>query len=172
MSHQIEVFHFDGSAVHRLYVAASAGITPFGFDFGHNDVLVVSEAGGSSASSYRVTDEGLTRVSQAIGNTQRAACWLVVTNNGKLAYTANAQSSSVSSYSVGPDGSLQLLHAVAGSTPAMTNPIDVALSRNSSFLYSLASGTITVFRTSPQGTLATVGVVTGLPGTTAGLAAR
>jgi 6-phosphogluconolactonase len=133
---------------------------------------VVSEAGTSSASSYRLTDEGLTPVSPAVGNTQRAACWLVVTNNGKTAYTANAQSSSISSYAVAPDGALQLIDAVAGTTPAMTNPIDLALSRNSSWLYSLATGTISIFRTSPQGKLTSVGVVTGLPPTTAGLAAR
>jgi 6-phosphogluconolactonase (cycloisomerase 2 family) len=171
-SRQIEVFRFVDDKVERLYVAASAGVTPFGFDFAHNNVVVVSEAGGSSASSYRLTDDGLVPVSQAVGNTQRAACWLVVTNNGKLAYTANAQSSSVSSYSIAPDGSLQLLYAVAGNTPPMTNPIDLALSRNSSWLYSLATGTITTFRTSPQGTLTRVDVVTGLPATTAGLAAR
>jgi 6-phosphogluconolactonase (cycloisomerase 2 family) len=153
-------------------VAASSGQIPFGFAFAHRDVVIVSEAAGSSASSYQLRNGHLIPISAAVANTQRAACWLVTTNNGRFAYTANAQSASISSYSVAPDGSLALLAAVAGATPAGTAPIDLALSRNSSYLYSLASGTISIFRVSGQGSLTRVGVVVGLPATTAGLAAR
>jgi hypothetical protein len=73
---------------------------------------------------------------------------------------------------VSPDGSLTLLAAVAGETPAGTNPIDMALSRNSSFLYSLATGTVSAFRVGADGALTNAGVFDGLPTTAAGLAAR
>lgn len=172
-SNQIEVFRLGESGkAEFLYIAPSAGRTPFGFAFAHNDVLVVSEAGTGSASSYKLSDQALTPMSEAVGNTQRAACWLVVTNNGKLAYVANAQSSSISSYTVAPGGALTLIDAIAGTTPTGTAPTDMALSRNSTFLYSVATGTISSFRISSNGALKNLGVISGLPATLVGLAAR
>jgi 6-phosphogluconolactonase (cycloisomerase 2 family) len=171
-SRQIEVFHFDGDSVNFLYAMPSAGQTPFGFAFAHNDVLVVSEAGSGSASSYKLSDQALATISPAVSNTQRAACWVAVTNNGKLAYVANAQTRSVSSYAVAPNGALTLIEAVAGSTPVGTAPTDVVLSRNSSYLYQLATGTISIFRVSQDGTLTNLGVAGGMPTTMAGMAAR
>jgi hypothetical protein len=97
---------------------------------------------------------------------------VAVTRNGKFAFIANTGSSTISSVLVRRDGSLALLNPVAGRTPPGTPAIDLALSVNSSYLYSLAGGTISVFRVSAFGTLALVQVVTGLPSSTAGLAAR
>ena len=130
-SNQLEVFEFDDGKLHARQVAASSGLVPFGFAFAHRDVLVVSEATGSAVSSYRLDDGRLTPISASIPDTQRAACWVVVTRNGKFAYVANAQTSTVSAYSVAPNGSLTLLAAIAGSTPAGTGPTDLALSRSS-----------------------------------------
>jgi hypothetical protein len=69
-------------------------------------------------------------------------------------------------------GALTLLEAVAGATPPGTSPIDLAVSRSSSYLYSLAGGTISIFGVSGRGRLRNLGVITGLPATTVGMAAR
>ena len=54
-----------------------------------------------------------------------------------------------------------------------TGPIDLDFSRDGRFLYTLggADHTITIDRLGPNGSLAAVGTVTGLPATTVGLVA-
>src|SRR3954470_19881940 len=75
-----------------------AGNTPFGFQFTPNGVLVVSEAGSASASSYDQAPTGtLTAVSSAVSNGGQAApCWLIVDSRGRYAYTAHAGGSRIS----------------------------------------------------------------------------
>jgi 6-phosphogluconolactonase len=69
----------------------SNGMTPFGFAFNNAGTLVVSEAFGgalnqSAASSYSASDAGsLSVISGSVPNSQTASCWVVITNNGKLA---------------------------------------------------------------------------------------
>jgi hypothetical protein len=79
----------------------------------------------------------------------------------------------VSSYSIAPDGSLDLVEAVAGDTG--TGPTDAALSRTSGFLYVLdsADGTIGAFEVQSNGGLVAIAGAGGLPGgSTTGIAAR
>ncbi|HEV2126837.1 MAG TPA: beta-propeller fold lactonase family protein, partial [Chloroflexota bacterium] len=79
-------------------VNQSEGMTPFGFDFTKRGDLIVSEAFGgaenaSAVSSYQVNSGGgLHTRSASVGTHQTAACWVVVTNNGKFAYTTNTGS--------------------------------------------------------------------------------
>ncbi len=157
---------------------ASAGSTPFGFSFGRRDQVFVSEAAGapaglSAASSYRLAADGsLTTVTASAPTTQAAACWLVVTGNGRYAFTANAASDSISSFAIDQDGSLMLVAAQAAhSTAAHTT--DMALSRNSQFLYALDGGTLTIsaFRVMTDGLLMRLGGA-AIPAGAAGLAAR
>jgi 6-phosphogluconolactonase len=174
----IEIFALDDGSLMGPVVTASAGPTPFGFSFGHRDVLIVSEAAGgapgaSTVSSYRLGDDGnLQLITPSLATTQGAACWVAVTNNGKFAYTTNTADGSISSVAVGTDGSLTLLEAVAGSTGIGTAPIDLAFSVNSQYLYALASGTISAFRVSSDGSLTPIGTVAGLPLYGVGLAAH
>ena len=152
---------------------ASAGGTPFGFAFGLRDELLVSEAAGT-ASSYLLGSGGsLTVVSGAVSTQQGAPCWLVVTQNGRFAYTANAHSGTISGFAVGTDGALSLLDA--GGATAVVGPgnIDLAVSANSRYLYQLrSSGPITALRVENDGHLTTLGVVGAMPGSVAGLAAQ
>jgi 6-phosphogluconolactonase (cycloisomerase 2 family) len=109
----------------------------------------------------------------SVPDTQTAACWVVITNNGRFAYTTNTGSNTVSSYSIAPDGSLDLREAVAGDTGAA--PADVALSRASGFLYVLdgADGTISAFEVRSNGGLIAIAGAGGLPaGSASGIAAR
>src|SRR6266567_1910025 len=70
-------------------VQSSSGGTPFGFDFTPSGTLIVSEAAGgpsgtSAVSSYTISDSGsLTTLSASVPDTQQAACWLVVSGNGR-----------------------------------------------------------------------------------------
>lgn len=163
-------------------VHPSSGATPFGFAFGKRGQLFISEANGiapgqSAASSYTVGDNGsLTVVSGSRPTYQVAACWLVVTNNGRYAYTANAGSNSISGYRVGIDGSLTLLDpdGVTAATGDGTGPADLALSNNSQFLYvrNGRTGTIGAFAVQSDGSLQPVAAASGLPAGSAGLAAR
>lgn len=157
----------------------SAGKTPFGFDFGKRGTLVVSEAFGGAAnasalSSYHVSEAGLSVVSASVLTNQTAACWVVVTGNGKYAYTTNTGSASISGYGIGANGSLTLLNSVSGDTGAASHPLDMALTRNSQYLYALDFGTqaISAFSVQADGSLTPVMGVTGLPMTAVGLAAR
>jgi 6-phosphogluconolactonase len=159
-------------------VYASAGVTPFGFAFGKRSQLFVSEAFGgapnvSALSSYTVSHQGdLQVISPSVGTTQTAACWVVVTPNGRFAYVTNTGSGSISSYAISFDGGLTLLNALAGETGPGSSPIDMALTPDSRFLYALSSaGNIDAFRVQGQGGLTPLPEVEVPPGSN-GLAAR
>ena len=156
----------------------SSGVTPFGFSFNKRGVLIVSEefggtANASAVSSYALRKGALTLRSGSVPDFQSGACWIVVTKNGKFAYTSNTVSNNISSYSVGRDGTLTLLAAVAASTGAA--PIDMALRGNSAFLYVLnaTAHSIDVFRVDRgNGQLTSVTSVSGLPAGANGLVAQ
>jgi 6-phosphogluconolactonase (cycloisomerase 2 family) len=158
----------------------SSGATPFGFSFAHDDVLIVSDAAGgpggtAAVSSYSLAENGnVALTTPALGDSQKAACWLVVPRNRRFAYTANAASNTISSYSVAEDGSLTLLNPVAASTGTGTTPTDMALSGNSRFLYTRdgGNGTISGFRIGADGSLTQITTVTGVPTGSQGIAAQ
>ena len=177
----IDTFTLNDNGIAQPGVSfASNGTTPFGFAFGHDNVAIVSDATGgpagtSALSSYAVEESGnLVVVTPALGDTQTAACWVVVHQNGRFAYTSNTGSGTISSYAISDGGSLALLNAVAASTGTGSSPTDMALSDNSRFLYVLNSGngTISGFRAQADGSLTPVTSATGLPAGAAGIAAR
>lgn len=143
---------------------ASAGETPFGLGFGRRNQLVVSEAFGgapglASASSYNVSRNGTLSVATgALGNTQTAACWAAVTPNGRLAYTANTPSNTISGYWIARDGTLSLVDPDDGIT-GMSNdgdhPKDLGFSQNGRYLYALnvGTGTVGIFAVGADGSL-------------------
>jgi 6-phosphogluconolactonase len=157
-------------------VHPSAGVTPFGFDIDRHGHLIVSDAfggapGASALSSYDVAqDGGLTTITPLAPDGQTAACWVVITKNGRYAYTTNTGSANVSSYAIGNDGAISLLQAVAGATGG--GPIDAAIAKH--FLYTLDSGghDISAFAIDADGSLTPLAGVAGLPASAVGLAAR
>ncbi|MEJ2453483.1 MAG: beta-propeller fold lactonase family protein [Candidatus Thiodiazotropha sp.] len=163
-------------------VQVSSGVTPFGFAFGKRDELFVSEAAGgaqglSSVSSYALDDSGLLSViDPSVGTTETAACWVVVSNDGRYAYTTNAGSDTVSGYEIGFDGSLKLIdrNGRTGRTGRGSAPIDMSLSNDGRNLYTLNSGnsSISVFRVKRDGDLQRMHALWDLPVTANGLAAR
>src|SRR5437879_222443 len=64
---------------------ASSGATPFGFAFDKTGHLIVSEAAVAGLSSYAVSSAGVvTTISGSGVDGQGAACWVVITKNGRL----------------------------------------------------------------------------------------
>ena len=160
----------------------ASGSTPFGFGFTNSGFLVVSEAFGGAADASAVAsydgENGGTWsvVSPSAFTTETAACWIVVTNSGRYAYTTNAGSGTVTGYAI-HQGGLTLLDAdgVTGNIGAGSGPADMALSRDSKFLYARAGGTnsIVVFSIGHDGSLTSIaGGASGLPAGWNGLAAR
>jgi len=153
----------------------SAGPVPYGFDIGHRHTLLVSEAGaGGGASSYLIEPGGgLTAVSSMIMTGQRAACWTVVTKNGRFGYVINAGTGNISGFSIAPDGSAELLNADGVTATTGGNPTDAALSLDSHYLYVRvgAQTAVRVFRVESSGSLTALPSLTGTPAGLAGLAA-
>jgi 6-phosphogluconolactonase len=162
-----------------MHAITSANATPFGFDAGSNGNIFVSEAAGGAAgastlSSYHINNDGtIALIAGPAGAGQSAACWVVLTNNGKFAYTTNTASNNLSNFSVNKNtGSISVNTAIAATTGM--GPIDAALSNNSKYLYVLNSGshTIGAYAVANNGSLTALQTVTGLPIGTNGLAAK
>jgi 6-phosphogluconolactonase len=159
-------------------VQNSNGETPFGFAFDRRGHAIVSEAFGGNASalsSYRVSGQGVIRsISNSVDATgQKAACWVVITKNGKFAYTTNTASGTISSYAINRDGSLRLIASVAATTGA--GPIDMDLSNDSETLFVLNSGarSIQSFEVDrSSGNLTALETVSGVPAGANGLVAQ
>lgn len=169
----------DGKAAGPTSIPSS-GRTPFGFGFTNGDVLVVSEAGGgaggtSAVSTYRVDEGEAALVSASVPNFQRAACWLVVTRDGRRAFVANAASGDISTYALDRRGHLDLVEGAAGVFPAGGKPLDLALTRGERFLYALDAGNhgIVAFAVGSDGSLSALGTrASGLPASAVGIAVQ
>lgn len=159
-------------------VSASAGATPFGFEFDPAGRLIVSEAFGGAADASAVSSYALGSNRKAVlidgpvATTETAACWTVVTHNGQYAYTTNTGSDTVTGYRVESDGSLTILNDNGVTAVTGDAPTDMALSDGSQFLYSIdsASDAISVFRINAGGDLSLIQTVVGLPAASVGLA--
>ena len=161
---------------------ASAGQTPFAFGFGKRNQLFVSEvfAGAEDAgavSAYQLGPDGVLRtIAASVANTETAPCWLVVTKGARYLFTTNTPDDSLSSYEIEFNGRIVLVDPSGrtGEPGAGSNPLDMDLSEDGRFLYTLnvGNGTITTFRVGVDGSLDVESVVSGVPGGVNGLVAR
>lgn len=139
----------------------------FAVSFAPNGAALVSETGpvggnnASTISSYTVLANGtLSPVSAGVPTLGNANCWNAVTPNGRWVYVSNAASSTISGFSIGINGALTPITAtVLGINPTGSGNLDIAVSSDSKFLYSLNSGngTIGIFGIQEDGTLLNVG---------------
>ena len=151
---------------------ASHGLRPFSLAFRTNDQLVVAESfdaapNRAAVSSYRLShSRALSTVSGSIRNGQTDTCWIVVTRDGRHVFTANFGSGTISSYSYDSSGRLRLINGRAAFLGAMSQPVDLALSNDSHYLYLLLRGTggVAAFDVEANGGLRPLGTtVGGLP---------
>jgi 6-phosphogluconolactonase len=156
---------------------ASAGITPFGFAFAEDNTLVVSEAfggaaGASAVSSYRLENDQLHLISASVPTGETAACWIVISKDGTIAYTTNTGSTSLSGYRIEDKGHLILFNGRAGETGAGTGPTDASKSRDGRLVYVLSprSQTVIGFVMQADGSLLSIGSFGGLQANAAGIA--
>jgi len=154
-------------------VQTSAGGGPFGFAFDNAGHLIVSEVTNSSTSSYSVAASGkLTPITRALVDFGKAACWVANTNNANFpqqySYVTNTGSSTISGYAIATDGSISLVDA-DGKTfvlPTMSEPLDMAISADSNYLYVLQGktyGGLASFRINTDGSLTQLQGLLGLP---------
>ena len=161
-TNNIDVFQVqaDGT-LSPVIVNTDAEPGTFSATFAPNGALLVSEtgpAGGSNAStisSYSILANGkLSPISTGIGTLGNANCWNRATPNGRWVYVSNAASSTISGFHIGNDGSLTPIGAtVLGINPTGSGNLDIAVTADSQFLYSLNSGngTIGVFEIQQEG---------------------
>lgn len=163
----------------NMHSITSANTTPFGFDVKEDGYIFVSEAAGGAAgastlTSYHVKNNGIISLADGpVGANQSAACWVVITNNGKYAYTTNTASNNLSTFNVKNNtGSINVHTAIAATTGM--GPIDAALSNNSKYLYVLnaVSHSIGAYAIANNGSLSYIQTVSGLPVGANGLAAK
>ncbi len=141
-------------------VTDAAGQVPYGFDIDRRDHVIVSEAATGSVSSYDLEHGQLSNITGALADTQAAPCWVVISADGRFAYTTNAASGSISSYRVARDGSLTLLAAVAGTPGA--GPTDIARSSDGNYVFArVGSGDVATYAVGYDGSLTSLGTVTG-----------
>ena len=127
----------------------SHGNMPFALAFTPGEVLLVAEAagGGAAESSYSIAGGGtLQLISGSVPTQGAAACWNVVTSDGKFSVVTNAGSSTEALFLVSSSG--QLTFVSSTSAGPNTAPLDTALTTNGLFLYTLdgGAGSISEFR--------------------------
>ena len=129
------------------------GLGPFGSEFrpANPDQLFVSNAHNTATDSGTVSafnDHRNGRLSSIAGSPfpdhQMAPCWVEITRDGRILFTVNTASGTISGYRIAANGALSLL---PGSTPAggpSAGAVDARLSPGGGFLYVDQSKTGTV----------------------------
>ncbi|KAL6797397.1 putative isomerase YbhE [Trichoderma sp. SZMC 28013] len=146
---------------------SSSGLRPFGAVFGRSSNLYVVESGlpalgNAGLSTYKLHGgqapvlEPLTKSEK---NQQTDGCWVVVTPDEKYAYTASFVTSAISSYSVAKNGTATLIKGDAALPGDGSEPVDLALSSDGTYLYNLlrGSGAIAAWKIQADGSLQSIG---------------
>jgi len=95
-----------------------------------------------------------------------------MTGNGQFAYTDNAHSHTLSSYTIDGKGTISLLDPTAANVGGAN--LDMALARNSRFLYIFHNSdhTIVAYEVHADGSLAWLQTTSGIPAGADGLTAN
>lgn len=168
----IDVFRIgsDGLASALPKRAASHGVRPFSLAFRDDGRLFVAESfdatpGRSAVSSYRVSSDGsLGVISGSVRNHQTDSCWIVISKDGRYAFTANFGSGTISSYRLGSSGQIRLVQGKSAFLGLLSQPVDLNLSKDGRYLYLLLRGTggVAAFKIQNDGGLVRLGgIVTG-----------
>jgi len=178
LAHKLDTFEVVNGVAQAGNFQASAGMQPFAFDWSPEGFLVVAEvgtgaAGGSSVSSYSISQAGtLQPITSALATAQSAACWLVTA--GGYAYIANAASATITGVNVSETGVLTLHDAGGMTATTGSGATDLAVSPDRGYLYSLSGSprTIQAFEIHADGGLVGLAPLPGVAATAVGLAAR
>ena len=169
LTNNIDTFHINpNGTLGPLVINPSAGVGAFSGRFAPDGKLIVSETGStiSAISSYTVLSNGkLSAVTQSLTTNGDANCWNSITPNGAFVYASNAGSSNISGFSIGQSGALTALtsSSIVASNPENATNLDIAVSGDGKFVYSLNAtvGTVGVFAIQSNGTLTEVNEIAG-----------
>jgi 6-phosphogluconolactonase len=125
-----------------------------------------SNANVSSVSSYLVQEDGmLLPVTGSVPTLGNFTCWIALTPNGQFAFTSNTLSSSISGFAIGGSGTVTALPGtVVASLPTGSTNLDIAVSDDAKYVYTMntGAGTIGIFAVQPNGSLRVIGFASGL----------
>jgi 6-phosphogluconolactonase (cycloisomerase 2 family) len=137
---------------------------PFGFIFDQFGHLLVVDAGASSVSAYSIQSDGDLTTLSAVVTGQAATCWIAASASGDI-YTDNTGGNSISAIDSASNGQLEVLNGggPAALTGAGTLPLDVGISIDGRFLYSLEVGVgkVGIFQIGSDGGLSPLGQAEG-----------
>jgi 6-phosphogluconolactonase (cycloisomerase 2 family) len=176
---KLDTFTVTNGVAGTVRAQNSAGLTPFAFVFSPEGYLVVAEVGSSGAgpnssvSSYSIAADGtLTAITSALATNQAAACWVAIA--GGTAYVANATSATITGINVSTTGQLSLHDATGITATTGQGAIDLALSPDNGFLYSLSGNPrgISIFQVAADGSLTSMPALANVPVRASGLVAR
>ena len=157
----------DGRLSASPIVSTSATPVPFAFTFGPQGRLVDGEAGTSSVTTYVIGADGTLGDPRSASDGQAALCW--IQRVGDVYFVSNTGSNTLSSFAVEAGGQPTLLHAIAATTDP--GPIDLAASGGFLYAETGIAGTVDEFAVNSDGTLSSIGSITGLPAGLEGIAA-
>jgi 6-phosphogluconolactonase len=174
IANNIDTFHVNSDGtLGTAVVNPSPGEGAFSARYAPDGKLIVSETGpasepaGSAISSYTVQANGkLAAVSQSVPTDGGANCWNAISPDGTHVYASNAGSSDIAGFTVSSAGALTpIAGTIVGANPAGSTNLDITVSGDGKFLYSLNGevGTVGVFAIQPNGTLVEVTQIQGLP---------
>jgi 6-phosphogluconolactonase (cycloisomerase 2 family) len=140
--------------------------------FSPDGAALIVQTGGagnpnaSTVSSYLVQPGGtLSPVTGSVPTNGTFACWIALTPNGQFAFVSNTLSSSISGFAIGSSGTVTALPGtVVASLPTGSNNLDIAVSDDARFVYTMntGAGTIGIFAVQPNGSLKVIGFASGL----------
>lgn len=166
-TNKIDVFRvYPNGTLSDIVVNPSAGDTPFAAAFAPNGALIVANASNTISSYDLRSNQSLHTISDALPTGGQATCWNVILPSSRFVYTDNATSSNESGFAIGANGSLTPVgDTIVGSNPEGSASIDLAVSADGRFLYTLnaGSGTIGMFSVQHDGGLVNFGELDGLP---------
>lgn len=106
------------------------------------DRVFVSTFKGSGVTAFELNpaSAAIRQMGMPVENDQRAACWTVISKDGRTLYVGNFVSNSISVYDVSPEGNLTLLGSVPRRGATNKDTKDIELSSDGRFLYAIGSG--------------------------------
>ncbi len=161
---KIDVFKVeDGLPSAGMVVTQTQGAVPFDFTFDPYGHLVVVDASTGSVTAYAINGSGSLKVKGVSFTGQAATCW--VTSNENTIYTDNTGSGTLSGFMPSASGGLTPVttNSIVATAGAGTLPLDIGISHNGRFVYSLETGAgkVGIFRANDDGTLTSLGTAGG-----------
>jgi len=127
----------DNGTLGEKFSLTSNSPRPYGFAIGQQGNIYVSEAVQSALSVYNITPTGITAVAGPLLTNQISACWAATSPNGKYIYIVNANSNSVTGYTINSLTSFTIMQPNGITAMTGIKPLDIAISEYSMFAYVL-----------------------------------